>query len=56
MKDLRGRKFLDEKEANVLFENVLGGGSQPNNSMMNTSGASGTPGISTLKYYPRKGH
>lgn len=26
VKDLRGRKFLDEKEANILFENVLGGG------------------------------
>ena len=25
IKDLRGRKFLDEKEAHILFENVLGG-------------------------------
>ncbi len=25
VKDLRGRKFLDEKEANILFESVLGG-------------------------------
>lgn len=25
VKDLRGRKFLDEKEASILFEGVLGG-------------------------------
>lgn len=35
---------MDEKEANVLFENVLGGGHQ--NSMVNTSGASTTPASS----------
>lgn len=38
VKDLRGRKYLDEKEANALFENVLGP-SQDNNKM-NTSGRS----------------
>lgn len=37
VKDLRGRKFLDEKEANALFENVLG--TQQNN-LLNTSGTS----------------
>lgn len=35
VKDLRGRKFLDEKEANNLFENVLGGGAS----------AAGTQGV-----------
>ena len=39
IKDLRGRKFLDEKEANALFENVLGTGQQSKD--MNNSGMSG---------------
>lgn len=47
VKDLRGRKFMDEKEANVLFENVLGGGAR-DNSMHNTSGTSNTPANSRL--------
>ena len=35
VKDLRGRKFLDEKEASILFENVLG--------TVNSAGASNEP-------------
>ena len=37
IKDLRGRKFLDEKEANALFENVLGGGQQNSTPSNNSS-------------------
>lgn len=46
VKDLRGRKFLDEKEASILFENVLGAA--------NSSGPSNEPPSNQQSYLREK--
>lgn len=48
VKDLRGRKFLDEKEASILFENVLGAA--------NSSGPSNEPASNQQSYFREKRH
>lgn len=48
VKDLRGRKFLDEKEASILFENVLGAA--------NSSGPSNEPPSNQQSYFREKRH
>ena len=48
VKDLRGRKFLDEKEASILFENVLGAA--------NSSGPSNEPPSNQQSYFRKKRH